>query len=116
MFLELNVFGHPLAALIEKDIQNGVDPLPVPRVFHEMLTYLEREGLEEEGLLRVSGPKQRVDSLRLRVDASFGAAHSFDGSSPHDVATLLKRWLRELPQPLLTEDYMQMIYLVHGKY
>lgn len=34
----------------------------------------------------------------------------------HDLSALLKRWLRELPQPLLANDLIHLFYQTHGIY
>jgi len=63
-------------------------------------------GLEFEGIYRVSGNKNQVAQLRAQFDHD---AASVNFSNPegffHDVnnpAILLKEFLRELPDPLLT--------------
>lgn len=33
----------------------------------------------------------------------------------HDLSALLKRWLRELPQPLLANDLVHLFYQTNGK-
>lgn len=33
----------------------------------------------------------------------------------HDLSALLKRWLRELPQPLLADDLVHLFYQTHGE-
>lgn len=35
---------------------------------------------------------------------------NLDGSEPNDVASLLKQWLRELPEPLIP-NYMHDLYI-----
>lgn len=35
-------------------------------------------------------------------------------SSVHDLCALFKRWLRELPQPLLTYELIQLFYQIHS--
>lgn len=34
----------------------------------------------------------------------------------HDLSALLKRWLRELPQPLLAIDLVHLFYQTHSKF
>lgn len=34
----------------------------------------------------------------------------------HDLSALLKRWLRELPQPILANDLVHLFYQTHGEY
>ena len=35
-------------------------------------------------------------------------------ASVHDLSAILKRWLRELPQPLLTNELIQLFYQCHA--
>lgn len=37
----------------------------------------------------------------------------FSNSTVHELSALLKRWLRELPQPLLTHELVQLFYQCH---
>lgn len=37
-----------------------------------------------------------------------------NSASVHDLSALLKRWLRELPQPLLTNELIQLFYQCHA--
>lgn len=82
---------------------------------------MERRCLWEEGLLRVGGNKQRVETLCSRLEAQFYPRlelcdHLISTASPHDLTNVLKRLLRELPQPLLTTRFLNTFYQTHGKY
>lgn len=39
----------------------------------------------------------------------------FKKAGVHDLSALLKRWLRELPQPLLANDLVHLFYQTNGK-
>jgi len=60
---------------------------------------LIEKGLDVVGLLRIPGSQEEVNSLRKKVDE--GQEFSFQDKDPHDVAGLLKSFLREMPQPLI---------------
>lgn len=36
-------------------------------------------------------------------------------SGVHDLSAMLKRWLRELPQPLLSNELVHLFYQTHGE-
>ena len=36
-------------------------------------------------------------------------------SGVHDLSAILKRWLRELPQPLLSNELVHLFYQTHGE-
>ena len=62
-------------------------------------------GIEEEGIFRKSGNALRQRKLVESFNSGYEclkAQLSEDVVSPHDVAGLLKLFLRELPEPLLT--------------
>ncbi|XP_049773389.1 rho GTPase-activating protein conundrum [Schistocerca cancellata] len=116
---EGNVFGVSLAALLEKDHQIIGEDCKVPLIFQKLLAQLERRGLREEGLLRVPGLQQRVDALLAGLEAEFyrqpeAAEARISGAGPHELAAVLKKLLRELPQPLLTAELTDMFYQVHA--
>uniref|UniRef100_A0A1A9ZEY1 Rho-GAP domain-containing protein n=1 Tax=Glossina pallidipes TaxID=7398 RepID=A0A1A9ZEY1_GLOPL len=75
--------------------------LKVPKFMISCLNYLEKNGLHSVGLFRVSPSKKRVKQMRDELEKT-GKKSFDDNTSPHDVATLLKEFLRDLPEPLLT--------------
>nr|NP_001033802.2 Rho GTPase activating protein at 102A, isoform C [Drosophila melanogaster]ABC65828.2 Rho GTPase activating protein at 102A, isoform C [Drosophila melanogaster] len=74
--------------------------LMVPIFVNNCIDYLEDNGLQQVGLFRVSTSKKRVKQLREEFDKDIYFGISVD-TCPHDVATLLKEFLRDLPEPLL---------------
>jgi hypothetical protein len=82
---------------------------------------LERYGLQEEGILRVTGLQQKVTALCSELEAVFyrrplqEVDRLLQQATCHDVSTVLKRLLRDLPQPLLSIEYIDMFYQTHGK-
>ncbi|KAL3192997.1 hypothetical protein MRX96_058503 [Rhipicephalus microplus] len=81
----------------------------VPRVVNCCLKYLEDNGLNTVGIFRVNGLKRRVRQLREEFDSCREV--NLDQERPHDVAQLLKEYLRDLPEPLLTRDlYHPFLY------
>ncbi|CAH0746591.1 unnamed protein product [Diatraea saccharalis] len=75
----------------------------VPGLVSACLAHLRRHGLHTLGLFRVSASKKRVRQLREEWERGQEAA--LDAAvCPHDVATLLKEFLRDLPDPLLCRD------------
>lgn len=93
------VFGVPLDILWEDPANR-----PIPAFLSALLDHIEEVGLEEVGLYRTSGSLSSINSLK----ASFNAG---ERTLPEDdprwcdinaVAGVLKAFLRELPEPLLT--------------
>jgi len=116
------VFGMPLADVYERVRAKGRlrdgDGLPI---VVDTIAYLDTdERVRTEGLFRVSGNQAEIAALKARYDRgddvrlvdAAAAAGGADGgivdsnrvpvANPHVVAGLLKLWLRELPEPLLS--------------
>lgn len=58
------------------------------------------------GLFRIAGSAKRCRQLRLELDSGQEIILSDEQSEvyPHDVATLLKEYFRDLPDPLFTKE------------
>ncbi|GLH10063.1 Rho GTPase-activating protein conundrum, partial [Gryllus bimaculatus] len=115
-----NVFGVPLAMLLAKDRQITNEECSIPLVFQKVLSHLEKIGVREEGILRVAGLQQKVETLYQAFEADFyrqpdRIEQLLQTVSCHDLAGLLKRLLRDLPQPLLTVEYIDLFYQCHDK-
>ncbi|VDN32955.1 unnamed protein product [Cylicostephanus goldi] len=61
--------------------------------------------LRRMGIYRVSSPKSRLDELEKK--ANEGAPLNF--VEGHEAAGLIKRFLRQLPEPLLTADIEMLV-------
>lgn len=73
----------------------------IPPVVSECVTYLDKpDALETEGLFRRSAYTVKIK--QLKEVANRGANLTFD--SPHEAAVLLKTFLRELKEPILTQE------------
>ncbi|KAH8246553.1 hypothetical protein KR038_005123, partial [Drosophila bunnanda] len=116
---EGNLFGISLNALIRRDQQvTGTDSTLVPLFLENLLTELLRRGTREEGILRIAGHKQKTELLYNEFESIFyqkpdKISHLFRTATIHELSALLKRWLRELPQPLLTNELIKLFYQCH---
>ncbi|XP_045051604.2 unconventional myosin-IXb isoform X4 [Desmodus rotundus] len=77
------------------------DKASVPIVLEKLLEHVEMHGLYTEGLYRKSGAANRTRELRqaLQTDPS---AVKLENFPIHAITGVLKQWLRELPEPLMT--------------
>ncbi|KAJ1204277.1 hypothetical protein NDU88_008058 [Pleurodeles waltl] len=103
---ESGLFGVPLTILLEND-QKKLPGTKVPLIFQKLLQKLEESGLDTEGILRVPGSALRVKTLRQELEATF-YEDNFDWNQvrSNDAAGLLKMFIRELPSPLFTVEYL----------
>ncbi|XP_069047722.1 ralA-binding protein 1 [Lepisosteus oculatus] len=94
------VFGAPLAEAAERTVL--YDGIQLPAVFRECVDYIESYGMKCEGIYRVSGMKSKVDELKAAYDRE--ECPSLEEYDAHTVASLLKQYLRELPENLLGRE------------
>ncbi|XP_069740132.1 rho GTPase-activating protein 18-like isoform X2 [Narcine bancroftii] len=111
---ENKLFGVPLTQLIEND-QKIVPNTKVPLFLKELLCSLEDKGLETEGILRISGSIARIKILQQELESNF-YQNNFDWKKVHqnDGTGLLKMFIREMPYPLLTTEYVAAFEMVRN--
>ncbi|XP_008822685.1 GEM-interacting protein isoform X2 [Nannospalax galili] len=86
----------------------GVDFLQLPRDFPEEVPFvvtkctseIEHRALSIQGIYRVSGSRLRVERLCQAFENGRGLVE-LSGNSPHDVTSVLKRFLQELTDPVV---------------
>ncbi|EAW84840.1 GEM interacting protein, isoform CRA_c, partial [Homo sapiens] len=86
----------------------GVDFLQLPRDFPEEVPFvvtkctaeIEHRALDVQGIYRVSGSRVRVERL-CQAFENGRALVELSGNSPHDVSSVLKRFLQELTEPVI---------------
>ncbi|XP_042587852.1 rho GTPase-activating protein 6-like [Cyprinus carpio] len=107
--LEALQLSMPVESHSEKkktsDAKLSLNPIyrQVPRVLDSCCQHLQKYGLQTVGIFRVGSSKKRVRQLREAFDR--GADVVLDQrNSVHDVAALLKEFLRDMPDPLLTRE------------
>ncbi|KAF4117525.1 hypothetical protein G5714_002078 [Onychostoma macrolepis] len=98
-------FGVPVCALVRTADS-------VPFVMEKMLVHVEMNGLYTEGIYRKSGSACRAKELHHLLEKDPQAV-SFDNYPIHTITGLVKQWLRELPDPLMTYSlYSDFLYAV----
>ncbi|CAJ1099387.1 ralA-binding protein 1-like [Octopus vulgaris] len=99
---EKPVFGVPLTLAVERSKCH--DGIELPAIFRECIDYIEEHGLLCEGIYRISGVKSKVQMLKEAYNNGV-PAYLYE-HEPNVVASLLKQFLRELPEPVLTTALM----------
>ena len=99
------VFGVPLEIIVERDgaeSTDGVGPgtLKIPAIVDDIVATMRQMDLSVEGVFRKNGNIKKLSDLCEKIDRD----EDVDLSSNNvvQVAALLKRYLRELPDPLMT--------------
>ncbi|XP_067297053.1 protein FAM13A isoform X2 [Pseudorasbora parva] len=102
------IFGMSLMEL--RDLGLVKDGVPV--VVRCMVEYLEKHGLRQEGLFRVNGSVRTVDNLRQRFDAG-EEVDLHQEADTFAVASLLKQFLRDLPEGLIHPSIHNPLIQLH---
>ncbi|XP_006834737.1 PREDICTED: rho GTPase-activating protein 18-like [Chrysochloris asiatica] len=111
---DFGLFGVPLTVLLEQD-QKKVPGTRIPLIFQKLISRIEEGGLETEGLLRIPGVAIRIKNLCQELEAKFyEGSFNWESVKQHDAASLLKLFIRELPQPLLTVEYLRAFQAVQN--
>lgn len=111
------VFDVPLEVLaLRSDAVGGV-PHVAHLMIHRLLTGTSEAGkllIDAEGIFRVAGEPDEMESLRRQLDGGAAAAQAAVRAckDPHVLATTLKQWLRRLPAPLIPSgSYRRIVAL-----
>ncbi|XP_030306149.1 protein FAM13A isoform X4 [Calypte anna] len=91
------VFGVSLLELQ----QQGLSKNGIPIVVWNIVEYLTQHGMTQEGLFRVNGSMRIVEQLRLQYERGEEVELVKDGDV-YSAASLLKLFLRELPDGIIT--------------
>lgn len=111
-----SLWGMSLESLLKRD-QNIHPYAKIPIIFEEIFNLLEARGVEVEGILRIPGAAARIRSLREHLEKQHdcgSAKYDWGDVRVNDLAALMKQFLRELPQPLLTNEWVEA-FVVVGK-
>eukprot|EP01130_Rhizamoeba_saxonica_P014342 TRINITY_DN6259_c0_g1_i6.p1 TRINITY_DN6259_c0_g1~~TRINITY_DN6259_c0_g1_i6.p1 ORF type:complete len:413 (-),score=97.97 TRINITY_DN6259_c0_g1_i6:324-1562(-) len=104
-------FGASLQALHSRE---GTD---VPSILSKCIEFLRRvNAKDEEGIFRISGGKDLVDEYKARIDKDLSVDFSdLPDYEMHVIASIMKLWLRTLPDPLipfsLYDDFLDVANL-----
>lgn len=92
------IFG---VSLVDYATSRGLSETEIPRIAQLCVDELNKRGLEAEGIYRVSGRHAVVQDLQHKIERN-EAAFKFNPLTDdvYAVASLLKLYLRELPEPL----------------
>lgn len=112
-------FGVPLQQAVKQAASKisilAADSAPLEDVLHygripivvaKCGVYLKRSGLNVEGIFRVAGSSKRIKELQIIFNTPplFGKNLDWDGFTVHDAASVLRRYLNALPEPLIMLD------------
>ncbi|RCK65673.1 GTPase-activating protein SAC7 [Candida viswanathii] len=70
----------------------------------------KKNGLTVEGIFRVGGSSKRIKELQVifNTPPNYGKKLNWDGFTVHDAASVLRRYLNALPEPLIPLDMYEL--------
>lgn len=100
------VFGVSLDYLVEKEgaeSTHGVGPgaLRIPALVDDAVSAMRQMDMSVEGVFRKNGNIKRLKELAELIDTKYDQV-DLSKETPVQIAALLKKFLREMPDPLLT--------------
>ncbi|KAI0343230.1 RhoGAP-domain-containing protein [Trametopsis cervina] len=100
------VFGIPLELLVEKEGADSIHgasrtPLRIPSFVDDVVSAMRQMDLSVEGIFRKNGNIRRLKELTDAIDRDPSSVDLTQDNAVQ-LAALLKKFLRELPDPLLT--------------
>ena len=96
---ELKLFGVPVEVAARRSDPEGLIPLPL----RNAVTYLNEKGGEEEGLYRVPGSHNKYLEYRDAFDAGENVDFFQVEKVVQNVAMMVIKYLKDLPEPLYTD-------------
>lgn len=101
------VFGVPLEMVIERDgadSTDGIGPgtLRVPAIVDDLVSTMKKMDLSVEGVFRKNGNIKKLNEMVDKIDREGCENINLSSQPVVQVAALLKKYLRDLPDPLMT--------------
>ncbi|TQV95712.1 Rho GTPase activator (Lrg11) [Cordyceps javanica] len=107
------VFGVPLEVIIERDgaeSTDGVGPgtLRIPAIIDDIISSMRQMDLSVEGVFRKNGNIKKQQEMVDRVNNEGCDQINFMEQPVIQLAAILKRYLRDLPDPLMTHKLYRL--------
>ncbi|ODQ45930.1 hypothetical protein PICMEDRAFT_21905, partial [Pichia membranifaciens NRRL Y-2026] len=102
-----SVFGVPLTTLVNKygmdsDLGVGSHKVRIPLLIDELINVMRTQDVSIEGVFRLNGNIRRLRQLVEAIESRPEHVPKLENETPIQLAAVLKKFLRDLPVPLLT--------------
>jgi hypothetical protein len=111
------LFGNPLEELVPRSGYTQPQGA-IPVFMTQTIEYLQENAIHVPGLFRIAGSVKRIDALKKAWEFAYDTEFNhgpvdFSPFNVHDVAAVLKSFLRELPEPLFIYRYYRPMIALH---
>ncbi|KAI9264726.1 Rho GTPase activation protein [Sporodiniella umbellata] len=109
MVQALPLFGSPLVTALARSSVRTSSGLCVPGILARCFSEIEKNGLKVEGIFRKSGSTAIINQLQKHfenVEDPFALTLP-ENINGHSMAGLLKRYLQQLPEPVIPKHYQK---------
>ncbi|UMM17461.1 hypothetical protein L5515_013997 [Caenorhabditis briggsae] len=94
-----SIFGVPLKGLLEHQNRH------IPLIIEKSIDQLQRRGLRAKGIYRTCGVKSKIEEICNSFERSSSDEEiCLENENPMNLASVVKLYLRKLPEPLLTYE------------
>eukprot|EP00794_Sanderia_malayensis_P006972 gene6972-7757_t len=101
-----NVFGAPLLTIAQRT------GYALPLYILLAMNFLTRNALTSVGIFRRSGMKSRIEKLKDETESG-RVKVDFSQYTVYDIADVLKQYLRELPEPVITTKLAETFIAIY---
>lgn len=101
------IFGQKLSETMAYERTRSDGTRNVPYIVEACIEFLRKYGTEIEGIFRLPGRMVLVRELKDKFDEGEQVVLDIDNMDVHSVASLLKQYLRELPECLIPYKHYQ---------
>lgn len=101
-------------------MQRPTDNLMIPKIFQSVVNQLNTRCIREDGILRLAGQKQKLEFLCNEIESKFFTNRTeietlLQQATVHELTGVLKKLLRDLPDPIFTMELFDMFYKTSRK-
>jgi len=101
------VFGVSLKVLLQRENRGN----SIPIIVEKLMNFIETKAINLEGIFRVSSSKNQLEKLQHQIDE--GIEIDFSEHDYHLATGLLKKYFRDLPDPIFTEEFYSCFLIVY---
>lgn len=107
------IFGASLDVLCDKwgtqsDLAVGPTKIKIPIVIDELISSLRQMDMSVEGIFRKNGNIRRLRELATQIDVNPSEVPDLSKENAIQLSALLKKFFRELPDPILTSNLYKL--------